>query len=124
MHFIQFVLYYTAVCNRLYSGAPIDIFSDPGFAFFHKVLHAEMKELEAKGIGLKLKQAEPISNSNENRLWQEGLLGDATPNVLLDAMVFLWSVLYVKKWCGASVPQLVLNEWSCLCRIYRTWFQE
>ena len=49
-------------------GAPIDIFSDPGFAFFRKVLDAEMIELQAEGIGLKPKQAEPISNSNEDRL--------------------------------------------------------
>ena len=63
-------------------GEPLDIFSDKSFNFFHQVFDSEMKELQASGIGVKSKQAEPMTLSKE-KLWQEGLLGDHSPSVLL-----------------------------------------
>ena len=38
-----------------------------------------MKELQAAGIGIAVKQADPISMSHEEQLWDKGLLGDQTP---------------------------------------------
>ena len=48
----------------------------------------EMKSLRSIGLGVKTKQAEPPSIQKENQLWELGLLGDHSPQVLLDTMLF------------------------------------
>ena len=63
----------------------IDLFTDTEFTDFHAVLDSEMKRLQAQGIGTKKKQAE----EQEEILWGKGLLGDATPQTLLDTIVFM-----------------------------------
>ena len=68
-------------------GESIDIFSDKSFSFFKRVLDSEMKELQAAGIGVGVKQADPISMSHEEQLWDKGLLGDQTPAILLDTVI-------------------------------------
>ena len=52
-----------------------------------------MKGLQGSGIGVKSKQAEPITLSQEEKLWEECLLGDHSPSVLLDTVVFM-CILY------------------------------
>ena len=39
----------------------LDIFRDAEFASFRTTLDAEMKRLKARGVGVKIKQSEPIS---------------------------------------------------------------
>ena len=48
-----------------------------------------MKQLQASGVGSKNKQAEPLSCDNVEQLWSKKLLCDATPQSLLDTIVFL-----------------------------------
>ena len=48
-----------------------------------------MKRLRSIGLGVKTKQAEPLSIQEENQLWELGLLGDHPPQVLIDTMLFL-----------------------------------
>ena len=48
-----------------------------------------MKRLKAGGAGLKKKRVEPISFEEEEILWQKGLLGSATPQSLLDTMIYM-----------------------------------
>ena len=50
---------------------------------------AEMKRLQRLGIGSKTKQAEPLTEEEEEIMWQKGLLGDHTPQALLNTMVFM-----------------------------------
>ena len=47
-----------------------------------------MKQLQSGGIGSKRKQAEILSEAEENLLWERGFLGERTPQTLLDTMVF------------------------------------
>ena len=71
------------------SGKPqVDFFKDPEFATFRSSLDAEMKRLQAQGIGSKKKQAEVLTEEEEDLLWEKGLLGDSTPQSLLDTMVY------------------------------------
>lgn len=72
-----------------HSGQPaIDFFRDPAFSEFRLSLDAEMKRLQSNGIGSKRKQAEILTEAEEDLLWEKGFLGDRTPQTLLDTMVF------------------------------------
>ena len=70
----------------------LNFFKDPIFSGFQKTLDSEMKRLTSIGIGVKRKQAEPISEIEENILWEKNLLGDHTPQALLDTMVYLCGI--------------------------------
>ena len=41
-------------------------------------LNAEMKHLQAIGLGSNKRHAEPITEQEEDKLWEMGLLGDLT----------------------------------------------
>ena len=72
------------------NGRPeLNFFTDTSFKHFQDCLDAEMKRLTAMGIGSNVKEAQAFSEDEENKLWNLGLLGDSSPRVLLDTMVFL-----------------------------------
>ena len=41
------------------------------------------------GVGLNIKEGQALSEDEENKVWKIGPLGDSSPRVLLDTMVFL-----------------------------------
>ena len=53
-----------------------------------------MKDLRAKGVGARKKQAEPVTASEEELLWTKGLLGDKNPQTLLDTMVWMCGLYF------------------------------
>ena len=72
------------------NGMPgIDIFKDPSFSQFRMVLDAEMKRLQSAGIGVVHQKAEPITFEEEEILWQKKILGDHTPESLVNTMVYM-----------------------------------
>ena len=66
---------------------PFNFFTNPEFIPFRSSLDAEMKRLQSCGKGSTKRQAEPITLEDEDLLWEKGLLGDATPQTLVDTMV-------------------------------------
>ena len=85
---------YHIVCGILRfvrsNGKPeIDFFNDKGFAEFKTVLDAEMKKLKAAGICTPRRKSEPLSAKDEELLWEKGILGDHTPQALLNAVFYL-----------------------------------
>ena len=48
-----------------------------------------MKRLTRAGVGSSVKEAQPFSEEEENKLWDLELLGDNSAKVLLNTMVFL-----------------------------------
>ena len=98
------------MCLLCSNGWPsIDLFTDTEFTDFRAVLDSEMKCLQAQGIGTKKKQAEPLTEKQEEILWEKGLLGDATPQNLLDTIVFM-NGLYFALRSGSEHPYLQYTE--------------
>ena len=60
------------------NGKPqVDFFKDDTFADYRSSLDGEMKRLQAKGIGSRGKQAEPLTADEEEMLWNKKVLGDS-----------------------------------------------
>ena len=74
---------------RSTSYPDLDLFQDSAFAEFKSSLDAEMKRLQAKGLGSKHRQAEPITEEEEDLLWEKGLLGDHSPQALLNTIIYM-----------------------------------
>ena len=64
----------------------IDIFNDPDFLLFQYTLDSLMKQLKSTG-NFEVTKAEVITEELD-LLWNKGLLGDYSPQVLLDTVLF------------------------------------
>ena len=83
------------MCYLRENGRPsIDFFKDAEFASFQQTLDAEMKRLKSTGLGSKPKQAEPLSEEDEEKLWQAKVLGDHHPQALLNTMIYMNGVYF------------------------------
>ena len=68
--------------------ADIKLFDNPSLHDFRTTLDGEMKRLNGTGNYLNKKQAQPITQEQENRLWELGLLGDHNAQVLINTIVY------------------------------------
>ena len=75
----------------------LDIYSDALFANFRSTLDAEMKRLQQQGLGSKKKKAEPLTDKEEDILWSKGILGDHTPQALLNTMVYCNGIYFALR---------------------------
>ena len=85
--------------------ATIDFFKDEQFVNFRASLDSEMKRLQSNGTGLKKRQAEVLTEDEEDLLWKKGLLGDKTPQALLNTIIF-YNGLYFALRSGKEHRQL------------------
>ena len=60
-----------------------------------------MKWLRSLGHGVVARQAENVTTEEEEKLWQEGLPGDHSPQTLLDTILFL---------CGGVDEQIIMHR--------------
>ena len=74
---------------RTTSRHEIDIFKDHEFSQFRSSLDAEMKRLQSKGVGPVHKQAEPFTTEEEELLWGNKILGDHSPEALLNTIIYM-----------------------------------
>ena len=68
-----------------------------------------MKCLQGKGIGSRKRQAEPLTEEEEETLWSKGVLGDHSPEALLKTMIFM-NGLYFALRSGKEHRDLRFNE--------------
>ena len=79
------------------NGQAIDIYKDPDFAYFRKAFDSTLKCLHRQGIGTSRKQAKVISEDLEERLWTENVLGDDTPERLLNTLVYCFGLQFALR---------------------------
>ncbi|XP_062598710.1 zinc finger MYM-type protein 3-like [Saccostrea cucullata] len=72
----------------------INFFSDLKFAEFRKTLDAQMKSLLSKGLGTKVKQADPITQEDEELLWEREVLGNKSAETLQYTVFFYMCKLF------------------------------
>ena len=87
------------------SGHNIDLFEDSKFTSIRAALDSEMKRISREGIGSKRRQADIITEDEEDALWLKGFLGDKTPQSLLDTVIF-YNGLYFALRSGQEHRQL------------------
>ena len=91
----------------------VNFFTDAAFNGFQKTLDSEMKRLTSLGIGVKKRQAEPISVEEESTFWEKKLLGDHSPQSLLDTMVYLCGVHFALR-SGAEHRNLQITQFEII----------
>ena len=67
----------------------INIFEDPSFKGFQDSIDSEMKRLTGLGVSSVVKQAQPLSEDEEEKLWSSKVLGSHNARVQSDTLVFL-----------------------------------
>lgn len=72
----------------------VDFFKQPLFNDVRQTLDAMMKKLTEEGLETEKKKAEIITEEVEDLLWNSALLGDSTPQVLLDTIVYCNGVYF------------------------------
>ena len=75
------------------------------FTSFRASLDSEMKRISRERIGSKRRQADIITDDEEDALWLKGFLGDKTPQSLLDTVIF-YNGLYFALRSGQEHRQL------------------
>ena len=68
---------------------------DPDFKQIRNTLDNVMKEMASRGIGTRSKQAQEITEDEEESLWSCSALGDCDPETLSDTMVYMIGNLFI-----------------------------
>ena len=81
------------------NGRPeLDFLKQYAFADLKTTLDAEMKRLKRAGVGNSKKQAEPLSEEEEEELlWTKGVLGDHSAQALLNTVFFFNGVCFALR---------------------------
>jgi len=82
---------------RLNGHPALDIFKDSRLTDFRSSLDSEMKRLQSLGIGSKKKQSEPLTTEDEEKLWEEGLLGEHSPQTRLNTIIFMNGIYFALR---------------------------
>lgn len=82
---------------RLHGNPSLDLFKESAYAQFRQTLDSEMKRLQRKGLGSCRKQAEPLTEQEEEILWQKGYLGDHSPQALVTTMIFMCGLYFALR---------------------------
>ena len=75
----------------------VRLFNDDKFSFLRDALDAMMKESASDGLGLTKKQGEIITLDEEEQLWSKGVLGDSSPQQLLDTLIYLFGIHFALR---------------------------
>ena len=74
--------------RKVNSTTDINIFQDNAFKPLKNICDAVFKQLHSKGIGTETKVTPALSQSEEDKLWETGVINLDNPNGLLRAVFF------------------------------------
>lgn len=69
-------------------GRPVKLIDDPKFEKLANVLNNQMKYLSSEGHHCAREKAEVISFDDEDKMWEDGVLGDENPKQLVEMLLF------------------------------------
>lgn len=79
------------------NGRPeLDLFSDKCFSSLCKAVDSKMKALRRAGRGMS-NQSDVISQDEEEIFWAKRLLGDSSPDVLRDTLVWMCGLYFALR---------------------------
>ena len=91
------------------NGHTIDFFKNDNFGHLRSCLDAAMKISTQNNIGVHVNQSEVISQSEEEHLWMNGLLGDRNPTQLTHTLFYMNGVNFAirggKEHADLSISQ-------------------
>ena len=80
------------------NGMPdVDFFKEKAYADLRTTLDAEIKRLKLLGIGATKRQADVLTEDEEELLWREGVLGYHSPKSLLNTVFFFNGVCFALR---------------------------
>lgn len=78
-------------------GREMKFFSDPEFITLRNIVDTHMKQLASNGYKARRRQAEVIEQDEEEKLWEKGVLGDSTPQKLVDTVLYLFGLHFALR---------------------------
>ncbi len=81
------------------NGCEIKLLEYPSLVKMWNTLNNRMKELSKDGIVCEYQQAKPISVKDEEHLWKSGLLGNDTPEKLVNTLLYLVGLHFALRAC-------------------------
>ena len=93
---------YHIVCDVIQflreNGQPeVEFFKVHIYDDFRSTLDSRMKRLKQAGMGSCKCQAEPLTEEEEEVLWEKGILGDHSPKALLNSLFLFNGVCFVLR---------------------------
>lgn len=82
------------------NGCTVKLLDHASFAKLRNTVDNKMKQLSTAGIIRQKKQAQPISLQQEEQMWQSGILGDDTPEKLVNTLLYLIGVHFTPQACN------------------------
>lgn len=70
------------------NGRFLNFLDDAEFSGLRNILDAKMKNLSKQGLGVNKKQAQVITEEQEEYMWKNKILGEDTPQKLLDTLLY------------------------------------
>ena len=93
-------LYEIVISIQLYlalNGREMKFLNDPEFVTLKNTLDTRMKDLTQQGIRVRRRQAEIISVEEEDKMWNMAVLGDTTPQKLVDTILYMFGVHFALR---------------------------
>lgn len=94
-------LYEIIIAIQLYlalNGREMKFLLDSEFTALRNTLDTQMKELAARGLRVRRKQAEIITITEEETMWKS-VLGSDTPKKLVDTLIYLFGLNFALRAC-------------------------
>ena len=81
------------------NGRTVKLLDNTAFSRLHNTVDNKMKQLSKARIICQKNQAQPISLQQEDFMWRNGILGDNTPEKLVNTVLYLISVHFTLYAC-------------------------